>query len=50
MTAAPLSLVVTIYIAMTVVMLVLWGLHLVVRNASIVDVGFCAGLIAAVLW
>lgn len=50
MTADPLSLVATIYIAMMAVMLILWGLHLAVRNASIADVGFCAGLIAAVLW
>jgi steroid 5-alpha reductase family enzyme len=50
MTADPLSLVVTIYIAMTVVMAGLWTLHLVVRNASVADVGFCMGLIAAVLW
>ena len=35
---------------MVVLMAVLWALHLWVRNASIADVGFCAGLIAAVLW
>jgi len=50
MTADPLSLVVTTYIAMTVAMAGLWTLHLVVRNASMADVGFCMGLIAAVLW
>lgn len=50
MTADPLSLVVTAYVAMTVMMIGLWALHLFVRNASIADVGFCAGLIAAVLW
>ena len=28
----------------------LWVLQLHVRNASIADVGWCAGLIAVVLW
>jgi steroid 5-alpha reductase family enzyme len=50
MTADPLSLVVSVYIVMVVMMIALWGLHLWVRNASIADVGFCVGLIAAVLW
>jgi steroid 5-alpha reductase family enzyme len=50
MTTDPLSLVVIVYIAMTVVMVGLWALDLFVRNASIADVGFCTGLIAAVLW
>src|SRR5262245_2080613 len=50
MTAEPLSLVLSVYIAMVVLMAVLWGLHLWVRNASIADVGFCVGLIAAVMW
>jgi steroid 5-alpha reductase family enzyme len=50
MTADPLSLVLSVYLAMVVVMAALWVLHLWVRNASIADVGFCVGLIAAVLW
>lgn len=50
MTADPLSLLFTSYLAMTVMMVVLWALHLMVRNASIADVGFCVGLIVAVLW
>jgi len=49
-TLDPLFLVLNVYIAMAVLMAVLWGLHLRVRNASIADVGFCVGLIAAVLW
>jgi len=46
----PLTLVTSVWMAMTVLMAVLWGLHLWVRNASIADVGFCAGLAGAVLW
>ena len=46
----PLFLVVTAYLAMAVVMAGLWLLQVRVRNASIADVGFCAGLIATVLW
>jgi steroid 5-alpha reductase family enzyme len=46
----PLSLVLTAYLAMTVVMAGLWVLQLRVRNASIADVGWCVGLIAVVLW
>ena len=46
----PLSLVLTAYLAMAVVMVGLWVLQLRVRNASIADVGWCAGLIAVVLW
>ena len=49
MSADPLTLVVSVYIAMAILMAALWGLHLKVRNASIADVGFCVGLIAAVL-
>src|SRR5512141_1453360 len=45
-----LSLVLTAYLAMAVVMAGLWVLQLRVRNASIADVGWCAGLIALVLW
>ncbi len=51
MTAAdPLSLVLIAFLGMAFVMAGLWALQLVVRNASIADVGFCAGLIAVVLW
>lgn len=32
------------------IMVGLWVLQLRVRNASIADVGWCAGLIAVVLW
>jgi steroid 5-alpha reductase family enzyme len=46
----PLFLVLTAYAAMAVVMVGLWVLQLRVRNASIADVGWCAGLIAVVLW
>ena len=46
----PLSLVLTAYLAMAVVMAGLWVLQLRVRNASIADVGWCTGLIAVVLW
>jgi steroid 5-alpha reductase family enzyme len=46
----PLSLVLTVYLALAVVMMGLWVLQLRVRNASIADVGWCAGLIAVVLW
>jgi steroid 5-alpha reductase family enzyme len=46
----PLSLVLTAYLALAVVMMGLWVLQLRVRNASIADVGWCAGLIAVVLW
>lgn len=50
MRSDPLSLVLTAYLAMAVVMTGLWVLQLRVRNASIADVGWCAGLIAVVLW
>jgi steroid 5-alpha reductase family enzyme len=50
MAADPLVLVLQIYLAMTAVMVVLWMLDRHVRNASLADVGFCFGLIAAVLW
>jgi steroid 5-alpha reductase family enzyme len=46
----PLSLVLTAYLAMAVVMAGLWVLQLRMRNASIADVGWCGGLIAVVLW
>lgn len=50
MTVDPLTLVVSAYGALVVFMTGLWALQLVARNASIADVGFCAGLIAVVLW
>ncbi len=50
MAADPLTLILQIYLAMTVVMVVLWVLDRRVRNASLADVGFCFGLIAAVVW
>ena len=50
MESDPLSLVVTAYLVMAAVMVGLWVLQLRVRNASIADVGWCAGLIAVVLW
>ena len=46
----PLSLVLTAYLAMAVVMAGLWVLQLRMRNASIADVGWCMGLITVVLW
>lgn len=46
----PLSLVITAYLVVVVVMAGLWVLQLRVRNASIADVGWCFGLIAVVLW
>jgi steroid 5-alpha reductase family enzyme len=46
----PLSLVVTAYLVMAAVMAGLWVLQLRVRNASIADFGWCAGLIVVVLW
>lgn len=48
--ADPLSLVVTAYLVMSMVMVGLWALQLTLPNASIADVGFCGGLIATVLW
>jgi len=50
MESDPLSLVLPAYLAMIVVMAGLWALQLAIRNASIADVGFCAGLITVVLW
>ena len=50
MASDPLSLVITVYTVMVVFMAALWALQLWLRNASIADVGFCAGLIAAVSW
>lgn len=50
MTTDPLAVVIWAYLAMTVIMAGLWAIHLVVRNASIADAGFCFSLIAVVLW
>jgi steroid 5-alpha reductase family enzyme len=50
MTADPLMLVVSAYLAMVLLMAGLWVLHLRLPNASLADVGWCAGLLAAVLW
>lgn len=46
----PGSLVLTVYLAMTVLMTMLWAVQRRIRNASIGDVGWCVGLICAVLW
>jgi len=50
MTSDPFMLVLTAYLVMAAVMMGLWALQLRVRNVSIADVGWCAGLIAVVLW
>lgn len=50
MSADPLALLLQIYLAMAAVMALLWLVDLHLRNASVADVGFCLGLIAAVLW
>ena len=46
----PLGLVVAAYIAMAVVMVILWMVQRKTKNAAIGDVGWCVGLIACVLW
>jgi steroid 5-alpha reductase family enzyme len=46
----PLPLVLAAYLFMTVVMGALWAVQRKIRNAAIGDVGWCAGLIATVLW
>ncbi|BFU94676.1 MAG: conserved membrane protein of unknown function [Nitrospira sp.] len=46
----PLTLVLAAYAAMVAVMAGLWVLQLLYRNASLADVGWCAGLIAVVCW
>lgn len=46
----PLTLVVSAYLVMAVVMAVLWVLNVFVRNTSIADVGWCVGLVTVVLW
>ena len=50
MTTDSFMLILTAYLAMVAVMVGLWVLQLRVRNVSIADVGWCAGLIAVVLW
>lgn len=46
----PLILVVAAYLAMVPLMAGLWALQLRLRNASLADVGWSAGLFAVVLW
>ena len=46
----PLPLVLGVYFAMTIVMTVLWAVQRKTKNAAIGDVGWCVGLIFAVLW
>ncbi len=48
--SGPLTLVVTGYLAMAVLMAGLWVLELRMRNASIADVGWCLGLGLVVCW
>ena len=50
MSADPLSLVASVYLATAVFMVALWALQLWDRNASIADAGFCAALLGAVCW
>jgi steroid 5-alpha reductase family enzyme len=51
MTAAdPIWIVATAYLVMVAAMTALWVLQRSIRNASIADVGWCAGLIGTVLW
>lgn len=50
MSPDPLALVLIAYAVMVGVMTGLWAVQLVYRNASIADVGWCAGLIATVCW
>ena len=50
MSTDPLTLVLFGYMAMVCFMVGLWAVQLRLHNASIADVGFCAGLIAVVLW
>ncbi len=46
----PLSLVLISYLVMAGVMLALWAIQLRYRNASLADVGWCAGLGVVVAW
>jgi len=50
MTTDLFTLVLMAYLVMSVAMMGLWVLQLRMRNASIADVGWCAGLIVVVLW
>jgi steroid 5-alpha reductase family enzyme len=50
MNSDPLSLVIVAYLTAVVLMVGLWSVQLLIRNASLADVGFCAALVAAVLW
>lgn len=50
MTSDPLALVVTAYLATAAAMGLLWLLQRRLQNASLADAGWCAGLIATVLW
>lgn len=45
-----LPLVLPVFLVMTVVMILLWAVQRTTRNAAIGDVGWCVGLIVAVLW
>ncbi len=47
--ADPLSLVVIAYFTVAVLMVILWFVQRKTKNAAIGDVGWCVGLIAAVL-
>ncbi len=46
----PLTLIGTALVAMTAVMLVLWGVQFHSRNAALADVGWCIGLVGVVTW
>jgi steroid 5-alpha reductase family enzyme len=48
--ADPLALVLTAYLVTAAFMAALWLVQVRLRNASIADVGWCAGLIGTVLW
>lgn len=50
MASDPHTLVFTAYLTMAGVMAGLWMLQLLHRNASLADVGWCAGLIVTVCW
>lgn len=46
----PLSLLIQAWLGAAMVLLVLWLIQLNQRNASLADVGWCAGLAGAVVW
>lgn len=50
MQADPLPLVLVVYLVMTVVMTGLWAVQKKIKNAAVGDVGWCVGLILAVVW